>query len=131
MPAEKKKARKATKKVKIWTEAYNPFVMGGSCHYALGTKVEADGPHDLGKGRTGYLVTAPDGSTCVAEATSGAIVGPDLETVRGHVEAAEEAVMEKQVADALERGGTAKMVEPEEFWRLRGNLKKSESAKKD
>lgn len=104
--------------MKIWTEAYRPFVMGGDCNAPVICNVPVDGPFDLGAGQTGYLAVSPGGKTFVAESTTGAIVGPTVEAVRKDIKTADEAVMQEQLAHAKERVKRANPVSQSEFWRL-------------
>ena len=111
--------------MKVFTLEYVPFVMGGSVWQPMACEVEADGPHDIGHGFEGYIVTAPNGKTFIAEAISGAFVGPDLETVRNDIRIGEKETMQKQVYDALAMSEKARMAEPDEFWRkLKCNKKR-------
>ena len=104
--------------ITIWTQAYRPFMMGGNVHAGIKTQVEAEGPFDLGKGYQGYLLTAPWGETFVAEAQSGGLIGPDLETVRADVKEADPEVMKGQIEWALKelKGCTAEA--PAKFWAM-------------
>jgi hypothetical protein len=105
--------------MKVFTLGYFPFVMGGRTWQEICIEVEnADGPHDIGKGYQAYVITAPNGKTFVAEATSGAFVGPDLKTVRDDIKLGEQETMDKQVAQAVEQSKLAKTLTPEEFWRM-------------
>jgi hypothetical protein len=107
----------------IWTYGHRPFVMGGSVNYLLACNVECSGPHKLGKGYEGYVATAPNGKTFVAESLTGAIVGDTLESVRADIKAAKPAVMRKQVDDALARmrnerqQGNYEVKDADFFWR--------------
>lgn len=107
-------------RIKIWTAAYMPFILGGDVYQPLFCEVEAQGPIDLGRGYKGYLVLAPDGSTVVAESTSGGLVGPTIQEVRADIKSGSIAVMRKQVEEAVEKGKTARPIAPEEFWTLMG-----------
>ncbi len=100
----------------IWTIGHRPFVFGGSVHYPMGCKVQCTGPHQLGKGFSGYLATAPNGKTFVAEATTGAIVGGTLEQVRADIDVAKVSVMKKQVAEAAERVSKVEITDFDSFW---------------
>ena len=107
-----------TTKVKIWTRAYRPFIMGGNVHAPIGCEVDASGPYALGAGYMGYLVVSPTGRTFVAEKTSGALVGPSLQEVRADVAAASWRVMEKQVDEALKLRESVVWLEADRFWRM-------------
>jgi hypothetical protein len=106
----------ALKKRLVWTMGYRPFVMGGSVHYPMGTRVPCSGPFDLGRGYSGYLATAPNGRTFVAEATTGALVGPTIEAVRKDIETGDPKLMVAQVAKATETVKKVEETTPKEFW---------------
>lgn len=101
---------------RFWTYGHRPFVMGGDVHYVLACDLECTGPHDLGGGYSGYLATAPNGKTFVAEDTTGAIVGDTLEAVRGDIASAEPEVMERQIAKATEDAKKAEVQDAATFW---------------
>ena len=106
--------------ITIWTLAYRPFIMGGDVHAPVGARVAALGPYDLGKGFEGYVVIDPfTGASAVAEASSGALVGPDLSSVRADIAAADEAVMRRQVEESLETRKKVHVLDAEAFWKLR------------
>ena len=103
----------------IWTWGTFPFVMGGPVRQAVKTDVEStSGPHDLGHGYEGYVITTPAGNTRVAEATTGALVGDTLDDVRRDVADASPEAMRDRVAAAADHVRTAKTMTPAEFWRL-------------
>jgi hypothetical protein len=102
--------------LKVFTLGYFPFTMGGNVWQPICCEVEADGPHDIGKGYKGYVITAPNGKTFIAEATTGAFVGPDLKTVKEDITLGEESVMVEQVAKAMEQSKQAKEMTPDKFW---------------
>ena len=103
--------------MKVFTLEYVPFVMGGKTWQPMCCEVEADGPHDLGDGYQGFIVTAPNGQTFIAEAMSGAFVGPDLKAVKKDIETGDKELMVKQVAEACIQMKKAKDVKPDYFWR--------------
>ena len=105
-------------KLTVWTRAYRPFLMGGNVHAPISTELEVDEPVDLGNGVQGHLLTSPGGTTIVAEASTGAFVGPDIETVKKNIADAEPEVLEQQLEAARELFKTADPVTEEEFWRL-------------
>src|ERR1035437_5919283 len=110
-------AKHSLSEIDVWTEAYTPFLMGGDVHAPLLTTVPAAGPFDLGKGFKGDLVTAPNGKTFVAEATTGAFVGPTIESVKKDVAGCNDIMMMKhKVFDAAELKKKARRVAPERFW---------------
>jgi len=102
--------------MKVFTMDYVPFVMGGKVWQPMCCEVEADGPHDLGDGYQGFVVTAPNGTTFIAEATSGAFVGPDLKAVKKDIKTGDKSIMAEQVASAVTEMKMAKDVEPDYFW---------------
>ncbi len=106
------------KKIKVYTLEYQPFIMGGNVWQPVATHVEASGPHSLGPNYKGFVITAPNGKTFVAEARSGAFVGPNLKTVRDDLRIGDPTLMKKQVDDALIQCEQARVVEPDEFWKL-------------
>jgi len=109
-----------SKKLKIFTLGYFPFVMGGRVWQEICIEVEnAEGPYDI-EGYQVCVVKAPDGTTFVVEATSGALVGPNLEIVRNDITSGDKEIMDQQVAEAVEKSKKARMIEPEEFWRMLG-----------
>jgi hypothetical protein len=104
--------------MKIWTEAYRPFIMGGDCNAPIICDVPVDGPFDLGAGYQGFLAVSPNGETFVAESVTGAIVGATVKTVREDIATAEKAVMDSQIEWAKKRVLKACVVSRTEFWRL-------------
>jgi hypothetical protein len=105
-------------KIKIWTRAYRPLMVAGDPHTPVACMVEATGPYLLGSGYQGYVVMAPNGQTYVAERHTGALVGPDLETVRKDILTADHSVMDKQLADAAVSVKRASVLSADEFWKL-------------
>lgn len=101
----------------IWTKGYRPWIMGGDVHGDVGAEIDCL-MVDLGKGFTGLLCLTPKGTTVIAEASSGAIVGRDLESVRHDIEIGEQNIMEKQVADALQRLKRVEPMSEEDFWAM-------------
>jgi len=109
----------STHKMIVWSRFFDPFIIGGSCHYDGGIEVDPGIKYDLGKGFFGYLIQNPiTKNTHVAEAKSGAFVGSTLEGVRRDIETAEcdLAGMKKQVADSVVRAKKVRRMDPEEFW---------------
>jgi len=104
--------------MKVFTIGYFPFVMGGNVWQPIYCEVEADGPHDLGLGYEGFIVTAPNGKTFIAEATTGAFVGPDLKSVMDDIKTGDPKMMKKQITEAASTVKRAKELLPDEFWRM-------------
>ena len=93
--------------------------MGGPVRQPVKTDVDpTSGPHDLGQGYEGYIITTPTGNTRVAEAITGALVGDTLDDVRRDVANANPETMRDQVAAAAQHFRNAKTLTPAEFWRL-------------
>lgn len=113
--------------MKIWTVGKAPpFQMGGYPQFPLVTEITEgiEGPFEIGKGFTAFVITAPNGRTFVAEATSGAIVGDTLTMVRNDMQDAHQP--QEQVNAAMrwrEANDHCKQeVDAEEFWkRMRCN----------
>lgn len=84
----------------------------------MATLVEADGPHELGSGYNGFVITAPNGKTFIAEAESGAFIGPDLKTVKEDVSIGDSKIMKRQISDAKIQSANAMMIDPDKFWKL-------------
>lgn len=109
-------------KLTIWTEAYRPFLMGGDCNAPISTEVDTvDPPIDLGHGIEVYVITSPSGTCHIVEATTGALIGTDIDSVRRDVESADTEVMQRQIAEASERKIKANPVNEDQFWRLLEN----------
>lgn len=110
----------------VWTEGYSPFIMGGDVNAPIGADIEVGEKIPLGKGIFGYLVASPiSGETFVAEAETGAFVGPTIERVRADIEAADEDVMADQIVAAKERLKKVRTLDAHEFWsRFRKKEKK-------
>jgi hypothetical protein len=104
--------------MKIWTNGYRPFIMGGDVNAPVFCDVPVDGPFDLGKGYEGFLAVSPSGRTFVAESITGAIVGSTVAEVRKDVTTADEAIMKEQIAEAQKRVRRAERVSPADFWRM-------------
>ncbi len=102
--------------MKVWTEAYRPFMMGGDVNAPICALLEVDGPFDLGGGINGYLATSPTGTIHVAEETTGAFVGMSIDQVREDIATADPAVIREQLAGAIERAKEATPFEEDEFW---------------
>lgn len=105
-------------KIKVFTLAYQPFRLGGDLHTPISCEVEVTGPYKLGLGYEGYLVTAPNGSTFVAESTTGAFVGPTIREVRQDIEAGDPKLMKAQVKSAKGLAARAEPTSANRFWSM-------------
>jgi hypothetical protein len=109
-------------KLVIWTYFYEPMRLGGSLWNPKGCEIEAGEPVDLGGGYAGHEIESPQGFTVVAEASSGAIVGPNLASVRKDIAEGDPEVMKEQVEKALTECEGIPIMSPDSFW---GALKKA------
>lgn len=107
-------------RIKAWTEAYNPFRMGGSCYYPLAVETNGSEWFDAGKGFMCGKIYSPDKTrSAIVEMRSGAIVGETVEQVMKDVAECDDFnIMEQQVKEALERISSlsTEVVTEEEFW---------------
>lgn len=106
--------------MEIWTADYQPFILGGDCYAPIMADVPVSGPFDIGHGFQAYLAVAPNGRTFVAEATTGAIVGPTIKKVREDVASGKKRFMDQQVAEAKELRQRARTVTPDHLWERLG-----------
>jgi hypothetical protein len=109
-----------TEELYVWTLMRDgPFVLGGNRTYRPHGcyATPTSGPHDLGCEFEGYVITAPDGVTYIAEASSGAFVGPNLDTVRADITEGGIDLMLQQVNKARRDREIAVDLTPEDFWR--------------
>jgi hypothetical protein len=102
----------------IWTEGYDPFIMGGDCRAPIGLKVEVGEKVPIGKGFFAYVIRNPTRKRKqhIVCAVSGAIVGSSLRGVRKDVKEGDIDVMRKQVRDAKKRRTKVRIVPPDRFW---------------
>ena len=106
--------------MKIYTKMYFPFTMGGDVWQARSCEVPEemlDGPHYLGRDYRGYLITTPHGHYVVAEATTGALVGPNLKEVIEDIKTGDWDLMDSQMEQAQIDSTQAQPMDPDEFWR--------------
>lgn len=82
------------------------------------TETEVIGPFDLGLGFQGYVaVSTLTGKTYVAEATTGAIVGPSLEQVKADIkDCGDKKVVQQQVDEAATLKKRARRIPAAMFW---------------
>lgn len=100
----------------IYTRSYNAFRMGGDPHGFIKTKVEVGDPVELSGGIKVHEICSPDGSTYIAEAQSGAIVGHSLDAVRADLAEADPAIVAAQLAEAQESVAKAEVLSNTDFW---------------
>lgn len=106
------------KQLVVWTKAYRPFLMGGDVHQPVGIEVTVYNPVSLGRGYKGHLITAPNGRTFVAEATTGAFVGPTFEAVKQDIKTGDPKLMKQQMKDAAAMRVKVDVITPAEFWSM-------------
>lgn len=103
----------------IWTQAYNPFIMGGDVNAPMGCRIEVGEAVDAGKGFKVHVVRAPRGRTYVIEATTGGIIGNDLGAVQKDIlECEDQNFMRRQVHNARAEMAKVFEVKPKKFWRI-------------
>lgn len=105
-------------KLTIWTRAYRPFIMGGDVNGPIATEVEVGEPFDLGHGIQAHLVVSPSGKTYVAEATTGAFVGNDIDQVKADVSSADPEIMKDQLDAAKRELKKVDHLSNENFWSM-------------
>lgn len=104
--------------MRVYTESYQPFRMGGP-YIPIAIDVEPTrGPIDIGCGYKAYVVMAPNGTTFVAEAITGAFVGPNIRQVRRDIKTGDPAMMKQQIKEAKERMKHAETVSQDKFWAM-------------
>ena len=104
--------------MRIWTEAYRPFLFGGDVNGPVATEVEATLPLHAGKGVDVCVIHSPYGTTHIAEMSTGALVGTDLVQVRSDIAAADKTVLLGQIDAALRRAKKARQIPAREFWNM-------------
>jgi hypothetical protein len=104
--------------MKIWTEAYRPWILGGNCRAPVSCDVPVDGPFELGKGYIGYIATSPNGRKFVIESETGALIGSSLDGVREDIRSGDETVMKQQIEHAKRRALETDSISVELFWKL-------------
>ncbi len=108
------------KSLKIWTEAYRPFILGGRVNAPIITQVKiSEPPVALGGNISVHVIVSPvTDKTHVAEASTGALVGDSLDQVRKDFESADLKVIKGQLKEARKRREQCDPVTNDEFWRL-------------
>ena len=105
------------KKIKIWTEAYSPWIMGGDVNAPISTELECTGPHKAGAFEL-YIAKNPiTGQEHIVESETGAFIGTSLEGVRNDIETADKEIVKEQLIAAHERVKEALPLSNEDFWR--------------
>lgn len=105
-------------KLKVWTEAYRPFILGGDVNAPIMTEIECGNPIAVGKGVNVVEIISPHGTVHIAECTTGALVGTSLFDVRQDIEFASEKIIEEQLSEGKKRVKKATIISAERFWEL-------------
>jgi hypothetical protein len=103
----------------IWTMMRDgPFVLGGSSHWqpTYTTVPRVAGPYECEHDIRVLVVTCPDDTTRVIDASSNAIVGNNLESVREDIRTGDPAVMKAQMEQARAQFAKAKYMAPDQWW---------------
>ena len=105
-------------KIKVWTECYRPFVMGGDVWHSISTEHECTGPYMYDTFKL-YIAKNPiTGQIHIVEGESGAFVGTSLDEVKNDIKTADLEIMKKQLIAAMKRGQDADPLTNSEFWKL-------------
>jgi hypothetical protein len=101
----------------VYTQRYRPFVFGPPVDF-IKCNVEVHlGSFDVGSGYRAYIVVAPNGKVFIAEAETGAFIGPSIEQVKEDIKIGDPEEMKKQIETARKQLKQAVRLEPEEFWK--------------
>lgn len=103
--------------MEIYTASYNPFILGGDVNQFIKTDVPVGEPQNLGKGYSAYLVTAPNGTAYIAEATTGALLGTDFGQVMEDIAQGNPTTMDDQLSKSKLDVEKARLIQPDGFWR--------------
>lgn len=112
-------------KIRVWTQAYRPFIMGGDVHQPVCTELDCTAAIEVAKGVYVHGVISPRGKAYFVESQSGGIVGDDFDTVKEDANSAPIEEILQQLQEQTKRGQKACPITPEEFWRLMKQLPKA------
>ena len=112
------KPKMKQKPIRIYTEYYRPFGMGGDLNRPIATVVKLNELIECNKGITIGRVTSPLGRHYFVDPISGGIVGDNLRTVKSDIAKGDIKVIKKQISDAKKRREKAQLLTNEEFWKL-------------
>lgn len=109
--------------MRIWTQYYNAFVMGGSCWQDMATEVDVDASpvYEVGEGLYVVELVIPGKGPVFADLISGGLVGDDLEQMRTDTANRGAEQVRQDCLKMKERGAGAELVDEEKFW---GRFKK-------
>jgi hypothetical protein len=101
----------------VYTQRYRPFVFGSPIDF-IKCNVEVHlGPFDVGAGYQAFIIVAPNGKVFIAEAETGAFIGPSIEHVKEDIKTGDPEEMKRQIETARKQVQQAVLLEPEEFWK--------------
>ena len=105
-------------KLKVWTKAYRPFLMGGNVNAPVSTVVEVGEPVEADNDIKLHEIKSPQGTTHVVESTTGAFVGTDIEQVKKDIKNADPEVIQDQLENAKRELEACDALDSEAFWKL-------------
>jgi len=105
--------------MKVWTKAYRPFIMGGNVNADVVADIQLNGQINVG-GTGLVMIQAPNGDLIWVCATTGGLLGEDLDSIRKDLAESNALVLAQQMIDMKDRGEKADPVTTEEFWKLLG-----------
>lgn len=102
--------------LRIWTQYYNPMILGGNVHRPISCEVTSyGGPVAVGLKIKCHLVIRPDGELAVIE-PNGGIVGDSLIGVIRDIQHADPKVIEQQLAESAKMVKEATPKSEADFW---------------
>lgn len=104
-------------KLRVWTHAYRPFIMGGNTNRPVATCVEVIEEKQTGK-ITLFSFKTPKGAIRVAEKLTGAIVGDSIESVEKDLLNSDPKLIEDQLQQAKLYSEQAETLDSEAFFSL-------------
>ena len=113
---------KTTKAIKIWTEDYSPFIMGGDVFQPIATRVIPESSFTINKIKLHVIRNQKTGQYHIAESVTGAFVGHGktakdaIGQVTRDLASADPAIVRQQIAHAKERVKETRELSPEKFW---------------
>ena len=105
-------------KLKIWTLAYRPFVMGGRTNYSAATELEVSDPVTIREPGIKVCESDTPRGKRVALYPNGAIVGDSIEEVTADLTSAPAPVIEAQLWWAAEEAAKAELMSNEQFFNI-------------
>lgn len=109
-------------KMKIWAQAYRPFIMGGDVNSNISINADWDiivELREVGKPTiTLYRIIAPDGRIYYAEGSTSGLMGSNLNDLAIDYHHADAEVLRKQLNDNATQLEKSDSIEPKKFWEL-------------